>query len=59
MQIGKLLLQSGAEVNIQDNTTGATPLHRAASKYVLKYLKLNYFFEIFNGCSMDIFIFLV
>ena len=32
-QIAQVLLRSGAEVNVHDRTTGASPLHRAASKY--------------------------
>ena len=42
-QIAELLLHNGAHVNTQDKTSAATPLHRAASRYIavndLKYFK--------------------
>ena len=32
MQVAEILLNHGAEVNIQDKTSCSTPLHRAASR---------------------------
>ena len=35
LQIAEILIDHGAQVNISDKTSKATPLHRAASRYVV------------------------
>ncbi len=35
LQIAEILIDHGAQVNISDKTSKATPLHRAASRYLV------------------------